>query len=67
MGGGLLTWKGSLRGLSVGLEGGSMASMASRRVMPEILTSFFSTFLSMVHPLYLNKSNNIVNVSKWVN
>ena len=42
------TWRGSLRGLSVGLVGGMTASRASRRVMPLALPSFLSTF----HPLY---------------
>merc|ERR1719383_1028202 len=46
------SWRGSLRGLSVGLVGGSMASMASKRVIPVSLTSFLSTFFSMFHPLY---------------
>ena len=43
-----LTWRGSLRGLSVGLLGGMMESRASSRVMPLALPSFLSTF----HPLY---------------
>jgi hypothetical protein len=32
----------------------SLASIASSKVMPEILTSLPSIFLSMVHPLYLH-------------
>merc|ERR1712048_71931 len=42
------SWRGSLRGLSVGLVGGMMESRASSRVVPEALPSF----LSMAHPLY---------------
>ena len=38
------TWRGSLRGLSVGLLGGMMESRASSRVMPLALPSFLSTF-----------------------
>ena len=40
----MVTWRGSLRGLSVGLLGGMMESMASSRVRPEALPSFLSTF-----------------------
>ena len=40
----VVTWRGSLRGLSVGLLGGMMESMASSRVSPEALPSFLSTF-----------------------
>ena len=39
-----LTWRGSLRGFSVGLLGGMMESRASSRVMPLALPSFLSTF-----------------------
>merc|ERR1711970_227170 len=42
------SWRGSLRGLSVGLAGGMMASRASRSVVPLALPSFLSTF----QPLY---------------
>merc|ERR1719189_990491 len=42
------SWRGSLRGLSVGLVGGMTESRASRRVMPLALPSFLST----LHPLY---------------
>merc|ERR1719228_270752 len=44
----MTSWRGSLRGLSVGLLGGMMESRASRRVMPLALPSFLSTF----QPLY---------------
>ena len=39
----VVTWRGSLRGLSVGLLGGMMESMASSRVSTEALPSFLST------------------------
>merc|ERR1712008_538068 len=42
------SWRGSLRGLSVGLEGGTMESRASRRVVPLAFPSLRST----AHPLY---------------
>merc|ERR1719431_2392744 len=42
------SWRGSLRGLSVGLCGGMIESRASRRVVPLAFPSLRSTF----HPLY---------------
>merc|ERR1719348_1052914 len=42
------SWRGSLRGLSVGLVGGMIESRASSRVVPLALPSLRSTF----HPLY---------------
>merc|ERR1719443_1258452 len=42
------SWRGSLRGLSVGLVGGMTESRASSRVIPLALPSFLSTD----HPLY---------------
>merc|ERR1719474_1165051 len=42
------SWRGSLKGLSVGLVGGMIESRASSRVVPLALPSFLSTF----HPLY---------------
>merc|ERR1719384_2846394 len=52
------SWRGSLKGLSVGLVGGMIESRASSRVVPLALPSFLSTF----HPLYQDMLELVVNM-----
>merc|ERR1719342_2007483 len=51
------SWRGSLRGLSVGLVGGMMVSRASRRVVPDALPSFLSMFHPFHQPMFLEALN----------
>ena len=59
----VVTWRGSLRGLSVGLLGGMMESRASRRVMPLALPSFLSTFQPLT--LFCEHSISYVTNINW--
>ena len=51
------TWRGSRRGLSVGREGGSIASIASRRVFPLEIPALVSFCHPLNQPMLVDSSN----------